>query len=195
MFDPIVKTLAAPATTRGGALLAGARADLVSLAGFVFGIGAIPAIATHHYWAGLALILLNRLVDALDGAVARQSRATGRGAFLDMVLDLIVFAGVPFAFALADPSRALAAAFFIFAIAASGASAVFFGMLASREGSPGAVVFGYVGRIMEDTELTLAFAIACLAPNWFSLIAYIAGVLCFLTAGARIGFALGRFES
>ncbi|HEY2071749.1 MAG TPA: CDP-alcohol phosphatidyltransferase family protein [Rhizomicrobium sp.] len=197
MLDQPLRTLATPVAQRGAAFLAGrgAGADMVSVIGFFVGLAAIPTIATHHYWAALGLIVLNRLVDALDGAVARQSRASGRGAFLDMILDLIVFAGLPFGFALADPSRALAASFFIFAIAASQASAVFFNALASREGSQGVVIFGYVGRLMEDSELTLAFVIACLMPQWFSLIAYIAGVLCFLTAGSRIAMAVARFSS
>ena len=188
MFDPILKRLAAPLLARGAQPLGRLGADLVSLAGLVVGIAAIPAIARHAYLLGLALLILNRLIDALDGAVARQTRATGRGAFLDMTFDLIVFAGLPFAFALADPSRGLAAAFFVFAIAARGASEVFAAMLSQR------IVFDFVGRVMEDTELTLAFAIACIMPGWFSLIAYVAGALCFLTAGARFALALSRFE-
>ena len=192
MLDAPFRKLADPVLAGAGARL-GARGDLLSVAGFAVGIAAIPAIAAHDYLVGLALILLSRLIDALDGAMARQARATGRSAFLDMTLDLIVFAGLPFAFALADPSRGLAASFFIFAIAASGASAVFYGGVSSREGSTGEIVFGYVGRVMEDTELTLAFVVACLFPQWFSLIAYIAGALCFVTAGARIATALGRF--
>jgi phosphatidylglycerophosphate synthase len=185
MFDPILRRLAAPLLARGATPLSAVGADLVSLAGFAVGIAVIPAIARHAYGVGLVLLLLNRLIDALDGAVARQTRATGRGAFLDATLDLIVFTGVPFAFALAEPSHALAAVFLVFAIAASGAASVFLN-------AQGWSVAGFVGRIMEDTELTLAFAIACLMPAWFGIVAYVAGALCFLTAGARIAFAMSR---
>jgi phosphatidylglycerophosphate synthase len=190
MLDNPLRKLFAPALAPAAGTLAqrGFGADALTVMGFVAGLAAIPAITTHHYWVGLALIFLNRLFDALDGAVARQTRATGRGAFLDMTLDLIVFAGLPFAFALADPSHALAGAFFIFAIAASGASAIFFNVLEDRDGN----LFGYIGRIMEDSELTLAFAIACLVPAWFGVIAYVAGALCFITAGARIAAAVAQ---
>jgi phosphatidylglycerophosphate synthase len=190
MFDPVLKKLSAPLLVPSSAHLArlSVRADLLTALGFAVGLAAILAIATHNDLIGLGLLLLNRLFDALDGALARQTRVTGRGAFLDMTLDMIVFAGLPFAFALADPSRALAGAFFIFAIAASGASAVFFNVLEGRGGS----LFGYIGRIMEDTELTLAFAIACVVPAWFSVVAYVAGALCFVTAGARIAAAVAR---
>jgi phosphatidylglycerophosphate synthase len=190
MLDSVLKRLAAPVLARGSQPLVrlGAHADFVSAVGCVVGLAAIPAIAKHVYWLGLVLLLLNRLIDALDGAVARQSRASGRGAVLDMTLDLIVFAGLPFAFALGDPSRGLAASFFVFAIAARGASSVFLATL------PGDSLFTFVGRIMEDTELTLAFAVACIRPDWFSTIAYIGGALCFITAGSRIALAAGRTE-
>ncbi len=192
MFDPVLRKLAAPGLALGSSRFArlGVHADAVILAGFALGLVAIPVLAAQHYWIGLALILLSRLVDALGDAAA--PRATGRGAFLDMTFDLIVFAGLPFGFALGDPSHALAACFLVFAIAASGSSAVF--AAAQTSGSTGRIVFGYVGRIMGDTELTLAFAVACIMPGWFGIIAYVAGVLCFLTAGARIALAVSRFS-
>jgi phosphatidylglycerophosphate synthase len=193
MLDSSFRKLAAPALSPAAETLAqtGIAADALTAAGLAAGLAAIPAIAIHHYWIGLALLLLNRLFDALDGALARRTRVTGRGAFLDMIADLIVFAGMPFAFALADPSHALAAVFFLFAITTSGASAIFFGGLAMGKAAEN--LFGYIGRTMEDSELTLAFALACRWPGWFAVIAYVGGVLCFITAGARIATAVTRF--
>lgn len=191
MFDRPLRDLTRSVLARGAAPLVrgGATADWVSAGAFLVGLCAIPAIARHAYLAGLAFLLANRLIDALDGAVARQTRATGRGAFLDMTLDHIVFAGLPFGFALANPACGLAASFFVFAIAASGFSCIF---LQRHVSQPGETLYSFVGRIMEDTELTLAFAIACFRPDWFAIVAYVAGVLCFLTAGSRIGYAVAR---
>jgi phosphatidylglycerophosphate synthase len=195
MLNDLLRKLASPSLARTAQPLArrGVGADALTFVGFLLGVGAIPAIARHAYLVGLALLLLNRLFDALDGAVARQTRVTGPGAFLDMTLDLIVFAGIPFAFALADPSHALAAAFFLFAIAVSGATGVLIAELTARRGTGTAVALGYLGRLMEDTELTVALAVACVAPGWFSVIGYVVGALCFITAGARIAAALARF--
>ncbi len=143
--------------------------------------------------------MLNRICDALDGAVARQTVAKPLGQFLDMTLDLIFFAGLPFAFALADPARGLAAVFFVFGILASGASSLAFTVVAEEQGAAvtprGYTALGYLARLMEDSEFFVAFAIACVAPQAFSVIAYIVGVLCFMTAGARIAFAVARFGS
>ena len=83
----------------------------------------------------LALLLVNRLADGLDGAVARQTRLTDLGGFLDIVLDFIVYAGMVFAFALADPAaNALAAAFLLFAFMGTGSSFLAFAIMAAKRG-------------------------------------------------------------
>ena len=193
MLDAPLRKLFTPALARAAGVLAGPGADALTAAGFVVGLAAVPAVATGHYWIGLALLLLNRLFDALDGAVARRTRTTNLGAFLDRAFDLIVFMGVPFAFALADPSRALAGVFFVFAIAASGATVLVFEVLAARQSSPGDIVAGHLGRLMENTELTLALAVACIVPAWFGVVAYVAGVMCFIAAGTCVAAAFARF--
>lgn len=201
MFLDQLRKVTAPALHAPAAQISrlGAHANVVTVTGFVIGLCAIPAIATHHYWLGLGLIVLNRICDALDGAIARQGAVKPLGQFLDMTLDLIFFAGLPFAFALADPARGLAAAFFVFGILASGVSSLAFTVVAEEQGASvtprGYIPLGYLARLMEDGEFFVAFAIACVSPNVFSVVAYIVGVLCFMTAGARIAVAVARFSA
>src|SRR6202008_1991431 len=78
-------------------------------------------------------------------------------------LAAIFLASLPFAFALADPTRALSALFALF------------GLAALAGGS----------RIDAGRELicTLLLAIACAVPSWFSLIAYGLGILSFIAVG------------
>lgn len=201
MFLDQLRKVSAPVLHAPAAYVSrlGAHANAITVVGFAIGLGAIPAIAKHYYWLGLALIVLNRLCDALDGAVARQGAVNPLGQFLDMTLDLIFFAGLPFAFALADPTRGLAAAFFVFGILASGVSSLAFTVVAEEQGAKlgphGYTALGYLARFMEDEEFFVAFILACIAPQWFSVVAYIVGVLCFMTAGARIAFAVARFSA
>ena len=89
---------------------AGVSANQVSLAGFLIGMLALPLLAFGCYQWALAAILLNRLLDGLDGAVARETGITDCGGFLDITLDFIFYAAVVLGFALADPANALAAA-------------------------------------------------------------------------------------
>src|ERR1043165_5454151 len=121
MLDAAIRTLIDPPLARAAARLApfAPRADAVTLLGFVLGLAAAAAIARHFYLAGLVLFVLNRTCDGLDGALARAAKPTDLGAFLDIALDFIVYAAIPFAFALADPSRALAACFLVFSFIAT----------------------------------------------------------------------------
>ncbi len=185
MLDAPLRRLTDPPLARVAAALAafGVSADALTVAGFVIGLAAVPEIATRHYWAGLALILFSRLLDGLDGAVARRTSPTELGAYLDAALDFIFYASVPFAFALADPSRALAAVFLLFGLIASGSTCLALATARRR------IATGPVDLI-EATLTLAAFTLACLFPDWFGLIAYALGVACFVTAGSRIAVAV-----
>lgn len=73
---------------------AGIPANAVSIAGFVIGLLAINFISLQMYATGLLFILINRLCDGLDGAIARKTKITDYGVFLDAVLDYVFYAGV-----------------------------------------------------------------------------------------------------
>src|SRR4051812_8606907 len=97
MLDGAARRLIAPGLDRVGAALArrGVSADQVTVVGFLLGLAAAAAIAFSLYGAGLLLVLASRLCDGLDGAVARQTRMTDRGGFLDIVLDFGFYAAIP----------------------------------------------------------------------------------------------------
>lgn len=81
----------------------GVTPDGLTLAGFAIGLLALPFLALGWYSAALAAIVLNRLLDGLDGALARRRGLTDAGGFLDIALDFLFYALVPFGFALAAP--------------------------------------------------------------------------------------------
>ncbi|MFQ3614210.1 MAG: CDP-alcohol phosphatidyltransferase family protein, partial [Cyanobacteriota bacterium] len=59
----------------------------ITLAGFTVGLGSGTAAALGAYGWGLGLWLLNRLMDGLDGTLARlQRRQSDLGGYLDMLL-------------------------------------------------------------------------------------------------------------
>lgn len=200
MLDATLRKLVDPPLDRAAVLLArrGVHADWVTWTGFGLGLAAVPAIAFHAYWNGLFLIALNRLLDGLDGAIARRTRVSDAGAFLDIALDFIFYAAVPFAFALAMPERALAAAYLIFSFVASGSTFLAYAVLAGKRGLStdlnGKKSFYHIGGLTEGSETFLVFALACIFPGWVSVIFYVFGTLCFMTGGARIGAALANFH-
>jgi phosphatidylglycerophosphate synthase len=163
----------------------------VTWTGFAFGVGAALAIAGEHYLSGLALLLAGRLADGLDGAIARVTRPTDRGAFLDITLDFIFYASIPLAFAVAEPARnALAAALLLAAFIGTASSFLAFAVMAERRGlasgdypSKG---FFYLGGLTEGTETIACFALMCLVPRHFAWWAGGFAVLCVFTIVTRL---------
>ncbi|MDP6058011.1 MAG: CDP-alcohol phosphatidyltransferase family protein, partial [Pirellulaceae bacterium] len=117
MLDAIAQRVITPPLDFVGARVArtGVRANSVTVFGLLIGGLVIPALAFEAYGMALAVVLVNRLIDGLDGAVARYSQVTDLGGYLDIVGDFLFYSAVPFGFALARPEEnALAAAFVIF---------------------------------------------------------------------------------
>jgi phosphatidylglycerophosphate synthase len=188
LIDPPLDRLCAPLARYGLA------ADLTTVVGFVIGLAAMAAIAGQAYGLGLGLLLLNRLLDGLDGALARRLGITDLGGFLDILADFIVYAGVPLAFALADPgANALPAAFLIFSFIGTATSFLAFAVMAAKRGVTtelrGKKSLYYLGGLTEGSETILAFVLACLWPAWFAPIAWLFGGLCWVTTATRVAVA------
>lgn len=169
---------------------AGVSADQVTLAGFAIGLAALPMLALGLYLPALVCILLNRLADGLDGAVARAAGPTDRGAFLDIALDFFFYATVPLGFALADPgANALAAAVLVVSFVGTGSSFLAFAVVAAKRGLsaeayPTKGIF-YLGGLTEGFETIAVFAAMCLWPGLFPVLALGFAAACLLTTGLR----------
>lgn len=177
----------------------GMGANQMTLLGFGVGLAGAALVAWQHYLAAIAAILLSRLCDALDGAMARETRVTDAGGFLDIALDFLFYASIPLAFAWADPARnALAAATLLTAFVGTMSSFLAFAVLAAKRqlsnlAYPGKS-FYFLGGLTEATE-TLAFFVAmCLWPQHFAPLAYAFAALCLVTTGTRIWWGWRSFS-
>jgi phosphatidylglycerophosphate synthase len=193
MLDRAAIAVLKPLLDAGAGVLVrrGIGADAVTLAGFGIGIAAALAIAFGAFGWGLALLLVSRLADGLDGAVARQTHTTDRGAFLDITLDFVFYASIPLAFAVADPSaNALPAAVLLAAFIGTGSSFLAFAVLAERRGLASTAFpqkgFYYLGGLTEATETLICFGLMCVWPEQFAGWAYGFASLCALTIATRI---------
>ena len=165
--------------------------DGLTLTGFAVGVLALPFLALGWYFAALVAIVFNRLLDGLDGALARRRGLTDAGGFLDIALDFLFYALVPFGFALAAPAEnALAAAWLLFAFIGTGSSFLAFAALAAKHqiDNPGYAhkSFYYLGGLTEGTETIALFVLSCLFPAWFAWLAWMFGALCWLTTFTRV---------
>lgn len=193
MIDPILnRLLKKPLCSLAKQLIkCGASADAVTLVGFIIGILAVPAIFYGHYLLALCLILLNRLGDGLDGAIARETAPSDAGGFLDITLDFIFYSAIVFAFVCATPAQnAVAGSFLMLSFMGTGGSFLAFAVMASKHGihSPNYPhkSLHYMGGLAEGFETIIVLCLFCLFPNYFVFIASVFAVICWLTAIIRI---------
>lgn len=200
MLDRAATQIISPAIQRVARWLvrAGLSANQLTLTGFGIGLVAAALIGTGHNLAGAAAILLSRLCDGLDGAMARETRPTDVGGFLDIALDFIFYAAIPLGFAVADPSRnALAAATLLAAFVGTMASFLAFAVLAEKRKISSLAYpdksFYFLGGLTEATETLACFMAMCLWPQHFALFAYVFASLCLITTLTRIWWGWRAF--
>jgi phosphatidylglycerophosphate synthase len=201
MLDGLMRRLLDPALDRMGRALAahGTPADALTFAGLVCGLGAALSMAVSADRLALLAFGLNRLLDGLDGAVARATARTDRGGFLDIVCDFAIYGAIPLAFAVRDPgSNGLAAAVLLFSFYVNGASFLAFAAVAARRGLESSVrgvksIYFTVG-LAEGTETVLAFVAMCLWPGYFPQIALAFAGLTLMGSVARVTLAWHVFR-
>ncbi len=75
--------------------------NAISILAFSAGMLTAAAILLHNLPLALVLWIINRILDGLDGTVARHTgRSSDFGGYLDILLDFIVYATVPLAMTL-----------------------------------------------------------------------------------------------
>jgi len=195
MFDAALRPLIDPPLAKLAARCVGKglTANAVTLAGFAVGMLAVPALAAEWYLPALLLILINRVADGVDGAIARRVGATELGGYLDILCDFIFYAAVPLGFALARPENSAAAAFLIFSFVGTGTSFLAYAAIAAKRGMESArhgpkSIF-YLGGLTEGTETILCFVLFCLFPGNFIGLAWLFSALCWITTAFRAATA------
>ncbi len=200
MFDAAIRPLIdQPLTTVAQrAVVWKISANTVTTAAFVLGIASALLIASNLYWLALAVLLVSRFLDGLDGAIARLTKLTDLGGYLDITLDFIVYAAVVFAFALANPEKnALAAAFLTTSFMAPAATFLAYAVIAAKRGITteirGAKSLYYLGGLTEGSETIFTLCLMCVFPDWFPIIAIVYAIMCWITGGTRIAAAVQAF--
>ena len=200
MFDaqlrPLIDRLLAPIGR--GLVRFGVTANQVTMIGAAFGLIAVGCAAAGLFYSSLWFVIANRVIDGLDGAVARASRSSDFGGYLDIVSDFIFYSAIPLAFAVARPETALAAAFLIFSFIGTATSFLGFAILAEKHQVTtqirGKKAFYYLGGLTEGTETILLLLAMLVWPDYFRLMAIIFGILCWVTTGTRIYAAYRLFN-
>lgn len=177
---------------------AGVPANAVTVVACLIGLAAAGAIAAGLFWLGLALLLVSRLGDGLDGAVAARHGKTDLGGFLDIVLDFVFYGAIPLGFAFADPAaNGLAAAALLFSFYVNGSSFLAYAVMAERRKMAtevrGPKSLFFTTGLAEATETIVVFVLFCLFPAWLAPLAWAFAALTLYTALSRIVLAARTF--
>ena len=169
----------------------GIGANALTVSGFLIGLGAAACIVLGLFWLAICLLLLSRLLDALDGAVARLGSPTDKGGYLDITLDFLFYAAIPLAFAWNNPQvNALAAATLLAAFMGTASSFLAFAVIAEKQQLKSVAYpnksFYFLGGLTEATETIVAFVAMCIWPQYFAGIAFGFAGLCAVTIGMRV---------
>lgn len=174
MFDDLLRAVKDRLLAPFARTLGGCPPVLITLAALAAGVGAAALAAQRSYPWALAAWLANRVLDGLDGAVARtHGRSSDFGGYLDILCDFVVYALVPIGLVIGVPApnawRALAlllAAFYV-----NAASWLYLAAILERRGR-GAAASGQLtslvmpSGLIAGTETIVFYALFLLLPAY-----------------------------
>lgn len=201
MFDntlrPLKDRLASPLADAVGKRLA---PDTVSWLAFGAGLACAASLALGSRWLALALWLFSRLLDGLDGLIARRSgRSSDAGGYLDIMLDFSVYAALPLAMTWAEPAMAWPAALLLGVFYINSASWMYLSALLEKRGA-GAAAKGETTSVsmpkgvIEGSETILFYTLLIVIPAWRTALMFLFAFLTLTGAFVRSvqGMALLR---
>jgi phosphatidylglycerophosphate synthase len=175
----------------------------VTLLAAAVGLAAAVTAWQGAYLAALALWGLNRVLDGLDGTLARVAgRQSDLGAYLDIVLDHVVAAALAIGLALAagTPDALLAAAALLASFYVNGATWMYLAALLEKRRAGAAARSELTSVTMpsgliEGAETIVFYTLFLLLPGALVPLFWLMAALVFATAGQRIAWAARRLSS
>lgn len=189
-ITPIIQPLLHPVVIR--LHKRGVTADQLTLLGFIIGMLVLPLLAYELWFGALIAIVLNRIFDGLDGALARYAnQSSSAGGYLDITLDFLFYAAVPLGFILANPAQnAIAGAFLLTTFIGTGSSFLAFAIAAEKYKLDKPQFkyksFYYLNGLTEGSETIALFVAFCIWPQHFAVLASIFAIACAITIFTRI---------
>ena len=169
--------------------------NVISFISVGVGLVTILAILNQLYIAGLVLWLLNRVLDGLDGVIARvHDKQSDFGGYLDLLLDFVIYLAIPIAFLWVMPTPvnlwagiALLSAYVINLLSWTSLSALL--EKRQRQSLDRLTCTEMPSGLIEGAETILFYCLFFLAPPYLATLYAVMAVLVFFTAGQRIWWA------
>jgi phosphatidylglycerophosphate synthase len=200
MFDVALRRFVDPVLIRMAGWIAGTHisANMMTISGAGLALSAAFFVTQSNFAAALGFIVLNRIVDGLDGAIARINGPTEFGGYLDTICDYIFYLSIPIAFGLTSAINQMPALLLVASFTLTAVSFLAFAAIAARQSSGdsahGPKAFIYSTGLMEGAETIAFFILFCLFPSFFPTLAIIFAALCLLTVVQRCILAAKSFR-
>jgi phosphatidylglycerophosphate synthase len=197
MFDRSIQRLTQkPLSFLGKFLLKIFKPNQITIIGFFFGMVMCFLIFIHSYFLAILFLFLNRLCDGLDGVMARQTSPSPLGAYLDIILDFIIYAAFVLVFSLQNEINLLTGVFLLFSYICTGTTfltqAIIQPQLDYSQQDHDDVKdeipksFIYASGLIEGSETIFFMFICLILPKAFPILGFLFGMLCLITAIARV---------
>lgn len=169
--------------------------DRITLAGLVVGVAAAGAAAQAWWGAALVMWLASRVLDGLDGPLARRrgTDGVGAGGFLDIMADFTVYGAFVIGVGIGSGQSLLPFLVVLFAYYLNGSALLAFSSIAERSGRQidDGRSLSFLGGLAEGTETIAVHSLWCLLPAFASPIAWVWAFVVLVSATQR---AVGGFR-
>lgn len=165
---------------------------VLTLAGLVLGLAAAVAAALAWWWVALALWLVSRLLDGLDGPVAHaRGGSSAFGGYADLVADLTVYGAFVVGCALGQPDAMVPLLVLLLTYYVNGASLLAYSAAAERAEMvrPDDRTFHFTRGLAEATETILAHSLFVVFPGQLAVLAWIFAAMVLITIVQRLALA------
>ncbi len=168
------------------------QANTVTFIGFFFGLCCFYFIINEKFIYASFFLFLNRFCDGLDGALARLIGKTDIGAFYDIISDFLFYSLFPISFIFLDIQHAYSICFLLLSFVATQTTFLASAWIVEKNkfliSDNQRKSFFYTGGITEGFETIVCFIMMLLFYEYVNYIAYIFGILCWITFITRVFF-------
>ena len=164
--------------------------NVVTLTGFCFGLCCFYFIVKEMFVYASIFLFLNRICDGLDGALARLIGQTDIGAFYDIISDFLFYSLYPISFIFLDVQNAYSISFLLLSFVSTQTTFLASAWIVEKNklliSKNQKKSFFYIGGITEGFETIICFIMMLLFYDYINYIAYIFGILCWITFITRV---------
>jgi phosphatidylglycerophosphate synthase len=167
----------------------------ISILALLVGLLAAYTAYKHQYIWALALWLLNRILDGLDGLIARlHDTQSDFGGYVDILTDFVIYAALPIGLVVGSPSseRYLALAFLLGSFYVNTASWMYLAAILEKRAAhdpdtqttivmPAGIIGGF--------ETIIAYGVFILFSTYITILFSIFATLVFITTVQRLIWA------